>query len=329
MDNERYLWLVTKSITGEITPDEEAELEEILKNFPDIHARYDVIEKYWKQEVYYNQSSDAEEALTKVLARINKGKPAVKTRTLAFSRLVAAAIVIISIGVGLYAYRFLNDKPIPLIEKYNGKGSRSMITLADGSRIWLNSDSKIRYPKTFADNSREVFLTGEAFFNVAADSERPFYIHLNDASIKVVGTSFNVKAYANEEKIETSVVSGKVAFMPKAQNTQVYIDTLLLRKSDKVIYSAFSGEIQTEVTNTLDDKEWINGKLIYKSETLESIARQLERSFGKKVFIKDPKIAQRQFTATFDDSSLNEIMYYLSLTSQFKYTITDSTLVIY
>ncbi|WP_254151645.1 FecR family protein [Chryseosolibacter indicus] len=329
MENERYLWLVTKSIKGEITPEEEAELKEILKDSPEVQERYSVIEKFWKQEVYYNQSSDSEEALKKVLAKINERNPVVKTRRLSFIRIAAAAVVVLAIGIGLYSYTLFSYKPAQLMEKYSGKGSRSMITLTDGSRVWLNSDSRISYPKTFAGDSREVFLTGEAFFNVAADPEKPFYIHLSDASIKVVGTSFNVKAYSNEEKIQTSVVSGKVAFMPKAHHSQQYLDTLLLTKSDKVTYSALSGEIQTEVTNTLDDKAWINGKLIYKSETLESISRQLERSFGKKVLIKDPKIAKHEFTATFEDSSLNEIMYYLSLTSQFKYTITDSTLVIY
>jgi ferric-dicitrate binding protein FerR (iron transport regulator) len=96
-----------------------------------------------------------------------------------------------------------------------------------------------------------------------------------------------------------------------------------------VTYSLATGDLRTETTNTLDDREWINGKLIYKSETLESITRQLERNFGKKVTIKNPKVGQYRFTGTFDESSLDEIMRYLAMTRPFKYTITEKTLVIY
>jgi ferric-dicitrate binding protein FerR (iron transport regulator) len=333
MDNERYHCLITKSITGEITSEERKELDILLSESPSLQERYRLIEKFWKQEVFYHQSSDPDEALQKILDKINKDKSISKSKHLFFPRLkqlAAAAVIILMIGIGIFSYQhFFLQNPVALIEKYNGTGTRSMLTLSDGTQIWLNADSKISYPKIFHSESREVYLKGEAFFKVASDTAKPFYIHLSNASIKVLGTSFNVKAYSNEERIQTSVVSGKVAFMPRVPNSSVYADTLLLTKSNKVTYAIPSGEILTETTNTLDDKEWINGRLIYKSETLETISKELERNFGKKVSIKNPKLAQHRFTATFDEPSLNEIMYYLSLTNQFKYSITDSTLVIY
>jgi ferric-dicitrate binding protein FerR (iron transport regulator) len=333
MENERYLFLVTREITGEITPEEKVELEALLKVDPELQERYKILDKFWRQEVYSDQSTGTDEALKKVLGRINEPdqtEPAIKTFSLSiFYKLAAAAMVIISIGIGVYVYQaYREPDQVAMIDKSNGTGTRSMITLPDGTRVWLNAESKITYPEIFDENKREVHLTGEAFFNVAHNAEKPFYIRLNKAAIRVIGTSFNVKAYSNDESIQTSVVSGKVAFLSRPRDAKSS-DSVLLVKNNKVTYSLATGDMHTETVNTLDDREWINGKLIYKSETLESITRQLERNFGKKVTIKDAKVGQYRFTGTFDESSLDEIMRYLAMTRPFKYTITEKTLVIY
>lgn len=325
------MWLVTKSISGEISAEEKAEFDEIIETNPEFKARYQLIERFWKQETFSNQSSDADRALQKVLTRINE-KPAVQKKGLVVSlwgKVAAAAMIVFACAAGLYYYDNITPvrQEIVFVEKYNARGIRSVLTLTDGTRIWLNSDSKIGYPEKFANDVREVHLSGEAFFDVAKDTKKPFIIHTDDAAVRVLGTSFNVKAYSNEDRVQTSVVSGKVAFIPKANGVQN--DTLLLTKSHKVTYTATSGEIKTEITNTEDDREWINGKHVYKAETLALIGKRLERTFNKKVLIRNPKLAEQRFTATFEDSSLKEIMYYLSMTSQFKYSITDSTLVIY
>jgi transmembrane sensor len=333
MENERYLYLVTREITGEITAEEKAELEALLKVSTDAQERYKIMDKFWRQEVYSDQSTDTDEALKKILSRINDAdQPLSDTKTFSLSvfyKLAAAAVVIIAIGIGAFVYQsYREPAQIAMIDKFNGTGMRSMITLPDGTRVWLNAESKISYPESFEGDKRDVHLSGEAFFNVSHDAEKPFYIHLNKAAIRVIGTSFNVKAYSNEESIQTSVVSGKVAFLSRRGEVKAS-DSVLLVKNNKVTYTIASGDMRTETTNTLDDKEWINGKLIYKSETLESITRQLERTFGKKVTIKDAKVGQYRFTGTFDESSLDEIMRYLAMTRPFKYTITEKTLVIY
>lgn len=333
MDNERYLWLVMRNLTGEITGEEKQELDQLLKQFPFEEEKYNLVKKFWTQEVFYNHSADTNEALNKVLEKINSSDieqvKASKTYSFPlFKRIAVAAMISLGLVLGFFVYKNLNGqkKQVALIEKYNMNGTRSMITLSDGTRVWLNSDSKINYPEVFDDKSREVYLTGEAFFNVAHNSKKPFLIYLNNAKIKVIGTSFNVKAYTNEEDIETSVVTGKVAFIPDLNSNA---DTVFLTKNKKVTFSIHSGEIVTETANTNEDKEWINGKLIFKSETLGEISRQLERSFGKKIHFRNEKLRDNKYTGSFDDSSLEEILYYLSLSKAFKYTTTDSTLTIY
>jgi transmembrane sensor len=334
MDKERYLWLVTRSLSGEITPDEKAEFDEILAGSSHYREKYKLLKGFWNQEVFYNHSADTNEALEKVLGAINSRSEEQEEKTVFvydnWKRIAAAAVLLIAIGLGFFAYQFnkKETEKITWIEKFNQKGTRSMITLSDGTRIWLNSDSKITYPEEFKEGERNVVLSGEAFFNVAPNPEKPFFIHLNKAQIRVVGTSFNVKAYQNEEHIQTSVVTGKVAFITPS-NPKMKGDTVFLTKNKKVTYFSNSGEIMTEITNTNDDKEWINGKMIFKAETMESISRQLERNFGKKIVFENDKIKQYKFTGTFDESSLNEILYYLSLSKPFKYKTNDSTLIIY
>jgi ferric-dicitrate binding protein FerR (iron transport regulator) len=333
MDNERYLWLVTREITGEITSEEKTELESLLVASPLDQEKFKLTEKFWRQEGYADQSSDSDEALKKILARINENQKEVKSRTVflpLFRKLAVAAMAIFMVGVGFYSYQEYQDpEAVALIERHNGTGMRSMITLSDGTRIWLNADSKVSYPEMFVGDTREVHLTGEAFFSVAHNTQKPFYIQLNKASIRVVGTSFNVKAYSNEENIQTSVLTGKVAFISRTEKSQSLNDTVYLVKNNKVTYSLSTGKMETGITNAQDDREWINGKLICKSETLESIARQLERNFGKQVVIKDPKVGQYRFTGTFEESSLEEILQYLAMTRSFKYSITEKALVIY
>jgi transmembrane sensor len=335
MDNERFLWLVMKSFTGEISPEEKKELDEFLAFSSFYSEKYKLLKGFWSQEVFYNHSADTNAALQKVLSKINGGEELESlqessSRVSWFKRYAVAAILLLAVGLGIFTYmeKFRGNKQIELVEKYNGNGAKSMITLTDGTRIWLNSESKIKYPKSFQDDERTVYLTGEAFFKVAPDPEKPFYIHLNKAKIRVIGTSFNVKAYEEDDHVETSVVSGKVAFIPNLHKAEGP-DTVFLTRNNKVTYTNSSGDIITEITNTNDDKEWINGKLIFKSESLESISRQLERNFGKKILFKDNKLKQYKFTGSFDESSLNEILYYLSLSKPFKYTSTDSTLIIY
>jgi ferric-dicitrate binding protein FerR (iron transport regulator) len=135
------------------------------------------------------------------------------------------------------------------VEKQNAKGVKSTITLPEGSKIWLNADSKLSYPVAFNDKTREVYLRGEAFFDIRKNPDKPFIIHLANGTIHVLGTSFNVRAYDDEDKIETSVSTGKVAFIPKSPR-QTRPDTVFLTRDKKVSYRFGSGELVTQATRS-------------------------------------------------------------------------------
>jgi ferric-dicitrate binding protein FerR (iron transport regulator) len=173
-----------------------------------------------------------------------------------------------------------------------------------------------------------VYLNGEAFFSIAKNPERPFIIHLHKGTIKVLGTSFNVRAYDNEKIVETSVSSGRVAFIPNYENPGKKNDTVLLLPDKKLRYFLNREELTVAATSSRDDKAWTEGKLVFKSRSLEDISIELERNFGKKIVFLDDEPKNYVLTGSFQNNSLDEIMFYLSKTKSFSYKITNSELVI-
>jgi ferric-dicitrate binding protein FerR (iron transport regulator) len=243
----------------------------------------------------------------------------------------AAAAVLVLCGAGALVNLYHKGSSEPtasLMEKHNAKGTKSIIQLPDGSRIWLNADSRLRYPEEFKGGAREVFLNGEAFFDVARSKDHPFIIHLATGTIRVLGTSFNVRAYDNENVVETSVATGRIAFIPKYRGTHKNQDTVYLAPDHKASFTFTRDELSTSATSSVEDKAWTEGKLIFRGLTMEQIGVELERNFGKKVVFVDNGPKEFVFTGSFENNSLDEIMYYLTRTKNFSYKITNTELLI-
>jgi transmembrane sensor len=339
MSNSRLIELITRKMSGEASAEELQEMEAILSANPDAYDRYKVLSQFWEQHDNTNQPV-VEEALGKVLQELElpAATPVVEMDTVkprsyshtSWRRISIAATIILVAGIVLFnrMIRTGDRSDSLLVEKQNSKGVKSTIELTDGSKIWLNADSKVQYPKVFTGNTREIYLNGEAFFEVAKDASKPFIIHLSNGTVRVLGTSFNIRAYDNEKIVETSVSTGRVAFIPKYRQGDKKQDTVFLTPDNKARYLFTREELVTEPTISKEDKAWTEGKLIFKAMTLEDIAVQLERNFGTKVvFVSD---APRQYTLTgsFQNNSLEEIMYYLKKSKEFNYKITNTELLI-
>jgi transmembrane sensor len=339
MSNDRLVELTTRSLSGEATQEELKELEALLAADANALARYRMMQQFWNQHDAVSQPA-VEEALQKVLGQLQlstaveavpiQQENVVPMRTNWWKRLAVAAVIIIA---GSAAIWYMSEKETTvsaadLVEKHNARGTKSTIELTDGSKIWLNADSKVKYPEVFTGDTREVYLNGEAFFEVAKNPSKPFIIHLANGTVRVLGTSFNVRAYDNEKIVETSVATGKVAFIPKYQSRQQKQDTLFITPNNKVRYSLEEDMANLIPTAAAEDKAWTEGRLIFRGLTLEEIAVELERYFGKKVRFVDEEPKFFRLTGSFQNNSLDEIMYYLSKTKEFNYQITDSELVI-
>ena len=345
MTNPRLIELMSRKLAGSASPEELEELQALLAADPSAAERQKILQQFWMRQENGTGAS-VEENLQKVLANLQlparrKGKwrrlelaggEGLGRKRDFLGRVgwwpgMAAAVIVVIVGVIFWRQRAVAPIAV-LAEKHNVKGTRSIIQLADGSKIWLNADSKIKYPEVFKGSTRDVYLNGEAFFDVAKNPEVPFIIHLANGTVRVLGTSFNIRAYDNEATVETSVATGRVAFIPKYRSTGKRPDTVYLTPDHKARYLFNREELTTTPTVAQDDKAWTEGRLIFRSQTMEDMAIELERDFGKKVIFLDEESKHFVFTGSFGNNTLEEIMYYLSRTKSFNYKITDSELLI-
>ncbi|MET0462564.1 MAG: FecR domain-containing protein [Chitinophagaceae bacterium] len=338
MRDNRFLLLVTRKLSGEASQDELQELADLLKRDPSLKEEFDIMSRYWQQEAR-EHTANTEWALQKTLSRLGieaelqpeANDPVVKRMPAwkMFIRTAAAVVILSGLSFGIYAV--VNKHSVSgsrdLVQKTNAKGVKSTIALADGSKVWLNADSKLQYPSSFTGNTREVYLNGEAFFDIEKNPSKPFIIHLANGTIRVLGTSFNIKAYDNEPVVETSVATGKVAFIPRLKNND-NADTIFLTPNNKVIYQLKTEQTTTAATISEEDRAWTEGKLIFRSMLFEEIGIELERNFGKKVVFEDSDIKTYRLTGSFQNNTLSEILYYLSKTKPFSYSVSDEQIVI-
>ncbi|CAL1517947.1 FecR domain-containing protein [Chitinophaga sp. MM2321] len=332
---EKFINLATHVLTGVATVAEKQELDALLTQYPELAERYTLLANYFT-DPGNRAAENTELVLQRTLAKIRSQEDAIpspqhKKWQLSAWKWAAAASVIGILAGGLYLFKGSSAKKTAMntqwLKRSNGKGIKSFITLADGSKIWLNAASVLTYPRKFNSSNREVYLEGEAFFDVANNVERPFIIHLKKGTIKVLGTSFNIRAY-NNEPVQTAVVTGKVAFIPRYEGTRKIGDTILITPDVKVTYTSSSGTLVKGTTIGNEDKAWTEGRLIFRNATLEEIGYSLERNFSKRVIFEAKAPRQFRLTGSFHNNSLEDIMYYLSRSKAFHYTITDSTLVI-
>lgn len=178
--------------------------------------------------------------------------------------------------------------------KYNTltvpRGCEFNLTLADGTRVWLNAGSSLKYPETFLGDKREVYLTGEAYFEVEHDKNAPFIVNTNEMNVRVLGTSFNIKAYSDDPTIVTTLVTGKVAqFYPEIDKE------ITLTPSRQSVFDRSSGKLETREVDTRESLAWKNGKIIADNERLEDIFRQLSRWYDFEVVYIQPSLKDTRF----------------------------------
>lgn len=197
------------------------------------------------------------------------------------------------------------------------KGQKSNITLPDGTRVRLNSDSKLSYSKAFARKERTVKFSGEAYFEVFPDPYSPFNVVVNDVMVQATGTSFNIQAYLETNHITTYLASGCVnVFSPTGQ-----VSLLPGEKSD---YNMNTRLLTREkVADPLRYLAWMDNLLVFEEEPLENILQLLERNYNVRFTLTNDTIKQQRFGGTLNNSSLQNILDILSLTSKLSYKVNN------
>ena len=228
-----------------------------------------------------------------------------------------AAALLIGLGLGWSVYRFSNgDASRPALVGRATSGERTVVTLSDGSRVWLNQRSQLRYPAQFGGRAdREVYLEGEAYFEVARNPRQPFLIRARQSVTRVLGTSFNVRAYDSDSVIIVSVNSGKVVF----QSAEAAGEQVVLLPQQEAALLETSGRITKRLIRDENYRSWQTGRITFRDTPLPAVVQTLNRCYGAKITIVAPALARCKLTADFDNQSMNEVLEVIRLTLNIRY----------
>ena len=194
------------------------------------------------------------------------------------------------------------------------KGERASITLPDGTKVYLNSQTTLSYPASFALDSRIVKLSGEAYFEVAHNEKNPFVVHTHDLDIKVLGTTFNLYAYPDDRWIEAALVEGKVEAIP----VEKLANSVLLYPGQKVRYNSVTKEIKVTGTDLRMETAWRKGDLIFRSESLQAVLTKLESFYGAKIETNGA-YPEALFTGSFHETDIYQVLVNLQMHYNFSF----------
>ena len=237
-----------------------------------------------------------------------------------------AAILFIPLLITTLVISTKDDKKPELarmLEVKTNPGMTTSVMLPDSTVVCLNSESVLRYPSVFGENSREVELAGEAYFEVTPDKERRFVVNTPHRSqIEVYGTSFNVEAYATDNHISTTLVEGKVGFLFKERNGGS--QKIVLSPMHKLVYKPMSGETQIYQTNCESETAWKEGTIIFNNTPMNEVLNILSKRFNVEFVVRNKRLQDYSFTSSFTTQRLDRILEFFKRSSQIHWRYLDS-----
>jgi ferric-dicitrate binding protein FerR (iron transport regulator) len=264
---------------------------------------------------------DVDKAWNKVYSRMQENSTGtvpsgsgIRMRRTYFLRIAAVAIILIGLGaLSLYiASSSLLNRKITVASASNQINLR--VDLPDGSKVFLNRDSKLTYRSHFKKDKREVNLAGEAFFEISPDASKPFIIDAGGANVKVVGTSFNVITRNASQSVEVFVKTGKVMLSDKSGGNSMILDPGYIGKID-------SGKSEKTLNNDPNYLSWNTGRLVYNGEKLAVVFRDLKKVYNMDVVADDPSILEETWTVpTLDYQPQDRIIQLICLSFTLSYT---------
>ena len=211
---------------------------------------------------------------------------------------------------------------VSYIRMHSPVGSVSQIDLPDGTRVWLNQNTTLIYPNDFNKRYRQVILTGEAYFQVEQNKDLPFIVNTNELFIVATGTEFNVLALTESDKIETTLVNGKVEL--KKMSSDGRLQTVLeMQPGEQATYDIDANAIDYASVNTDKYVLWKEGRLVFENDPLDKVAERLGRFYNVDIIVIDRILSDFTYTATFMDETLPQVMELIKLATPVEYNITS------
>lgn len=315
--------ILIKYIDGVLAGEEQAEVESWLADSPDNEKLLEQV--YFTLQVTNRlrviESVDTEKALLRFKSRISKQNRKVSMhRTFIVLQQIAAVLFIPVLVAATYLLMQQGENAVHTMRVHSNPGVVSSFDLPDGSKVWLNAGSTLTYPSEFTADNRMVELNGQGYFEVTKNRHQPFIVKAGTGyAVEVLGTSFNVSAYSDDDLIETTLVEGSVKLMITGINGKQI--TRKLEPNQKADYQKGSDQLDISAVNTEYDTAWKNGEIIFRNHPMDQVLKVLSRHYRVKFDVQDEQAMSSIITARFKDEQLPEVMEYLRLASCIKYKI--------
>ncbi len=367
MSQEKFWILLAKKISGEASSEELHDLQDLIQQHPEWQFAIQNMGDLLKNQPNKDEIH-AEDAYMLHLHRMDEMNipfdenhteaPVVFLEKRRIKWYWAAAAAILLAG-GFLAFTKLSvptspkDQPAAEINEVSTRqGSKSKVQLPDGTVVWLNSGSKLTYNKEYGQKIREVILTGEGYFDVVKMKDKPFIIHTSAINIKVLGTVFNVKAYPEDKRTETSLLRGSIEVTIKNRPN----DKIILEPSEKLVIEnnkvvekevpktvlpaapAVEPAINTlmsinkltyaAIDSAVAETQWIDNKLVFRDESFSEVAVKMERWYGVEIEIKDAKIGEKRLNGIFENETVIQALDALKEFISFRYKKNGNKIII-
>jgi transmembrane sensor len=352
MSEQLFFQLLSKQMAGEAGKSELLQLKEFMDNNPEWKKLYqDLNYKTEAQSTEDMIKAEQAFALHSVKMQLIEDQvfaaegydedmiiPFWKRNLKLLAGIAAAILIVSTTAVLLFAPTTIYFTALNKIETQ--KGSKTHVTLPDGTQVWVNADSKLSY--NFKGKLREVWLTGEAFFDVKHNEQHSFIIHTDKITIEDLGTAFNVKSYPEDAYIETSLIRGKIQINFNDRPNETVIlhpnEKLTVRKDqsslDQNIIEPNPSKIKVDNLAQLNDQHltvetaWVSNKMAFTNSPLADIAELMKRRFDIQVEFKNAEVMEYRYTGIFEDEDLKEILNIIKQSKPFNYELNGKKLII-
>lgn len=330
MERERIITLLTRKLAGEINVEELAELELLMQRYPDAMYYEEAIGQVAIKDEFTDDNLQQIYAAHQLKYADDFSHD--QTTPIKFSRKYFRVLTAIAATLVLvFGWYYLFKPAVFNAEIFAGNGVRKNITLPDGTLVWLNSGSKLRYNEEMAKGTtREVYLDGEAYFDVVKDKHHPFIIHTQKIAIKVLGTAFNVKAYPDENTTEATLIHGSIELsinnspeqrmILKPQEKFALTESNLKKEGYKrKLVIEHIQPIAIGQKEYVEETSWMENTLVFQNTSFEDLVPILERWYNVKIAINNEQLKAYTFTGVFDNETIEQALNAMQLIRPFKF----------
>jgi len=321
MENKKYIDLFEKYLRNEASEEETQLLLNMLRRDNNLDQ---YLERMLDQSHPEMDAKTEQRMHAQIRSTIAQGRKR-SLRTASLRRAMQwAAMIVLPLLSALLVYLFTSDQ-LPGNNQVTitaPNGEKAIITLADGSRVWINSGSSLTYGNDFYRHERMVSLDGEAYFEVAKDPQRPFIVHTREMEVQALGTTFNVSAYSDENYSSAVLAEGKIKVNVRGQEE-------ILTENQRAIVDKANHSLSTDRVYASDFIQWKDGNLYFENSSFDEIANTLSRVFNVEIRFASEKLRSIRFTGTLGNSSIRNALDILSLTSAMHYEMNGTVIELY